>query len=39
MITIQNVSKYFDNIKALDQISANIGEGQVFGLIGTNGAG
>lgn len=39
MITIQNVSKYFDNIKALDQITANIGEGQVFGLIGTNGAG
>ena len=39
MITIQNVSKYFDNIKALDQITANIGEGHVFGLIGTNGAG
>ena len=39
MITIQNVSKYFDNLKALDQITANIGEGQVFGLIGTNGAG
>ena len=39
MITIQNVSKHFDQIKALDQISADIGEGQVFGLIGTNGAG
>ncbi len=39
MITIQNVSKYFDTVKALDKISANIGEGQVFGLIGTNGAG
>ena len=39
MITIQNVSKYFDNLKALDHITANIGEGQVFGLIGTNGAG
>ena len=39
MITIQNVSKYFDDIKALDQITANIGEGHVFGLIGTNGAG
>ena len=39
MITIQNVSKYFDDLKALDQITANIGEGQVFGLIGTNGAG
>ena len=39
MITIQNISKYFENIKALDQITATIGEGQVFGLIGTNGAG
>jgi len=39
MIQIQNVSKYFDKLKALDQITANIGEGQVFGLIGTNGAG
>lgn len=39
MITIQNVSKHFGEIRALDRISANIGEGQVFGLIGTNGAG
>jgi len=39
MIRIEKVSKYFDQIKALDQITANIGEGQVFGLIGTNGAG
>ena len=39
MIEIRNVSKYFDQIKALDNISADIGEGQVFGLIGTNGAG
>ena len=39
MIKIQNVSKHFDSIKALDQITADIGEGQVFGLIGTNGAG
>ena len=39
MINIQNVSKHFDSIKALDQITADIGEGQVFGLIGTNGAG
>ena len=39
MITIQNVSKYFGSLKALDHITANIGEGQVFGLIGTNGAG
>lgn len=39
MITIQGVTKYFDSFKALDQITATIGESQVFGLIGTNGAG
>lgn len=39
MIAIQNISKHFGEIKALDRITANIGEGQVFGLIGTNGAG
>ena len=39
MIAIQNVSKQFGSFKALDDISATINEGQVFGLIGTNGAG
>jgi len=39
MIEIQGVSKSFDSIKAIDNISATIGEGHVFGLIGTNGAG
>lgn len=39
MIEFQNVSKYFDAIKALDNVSAVIEEGHVFGLIGTNGAG
>lgn len=39
MIEINNVSKYFDGLKALDKINASIGESQVFGLIGTNGAG
>lgn len=39
MIEIKNVSKRFDNLLALDQITANINEGHVFGLIGTNGAG
>ena len=39
MIEIQNVSKSFGEIKAIDGVSASIGEGHVFGLIGTNGAG
>lgn len=39
MIEIKEVSKSFEEIKALDRVTANIGEGQVFGPIGTNGAG
>ena len=39
MIEIKNVSKTFDDIQALQQVSAEIQEGSIFGLIGTNGAG
>ena len=39
MIEAKNLSKNFDDIKALDDINATIKEGNVFGLIGTNGAG
>lgn len=39
MIEIRNVSKAFDNIKAVDDVSVSIKENTVFGLIGTNGAG
>lgn len=39
MIEIRSVSKRFGEIKALDQVSATVGEGHVFGLVGTNGAG
>ncbi|BCN31592.1 ABC transporter ATP-binding protein [Anaeromicropila herbilytica] len=39
MIEAVNVSKYFDKIKAVDQVTATIKEGNVFGLVGTNGAG
>lgn len=39
MIEVKNVSKTFDDIKAVDNISIQIKEGSVFGLIGTNGAG
>lgn len=39
MIETINVSKSYENIKAIDNISIEIKEGAVFGLIGTNGAG
>ncbi len=39
MIEIHNLTKYFDNIKAVDEVSVAIREKTVFGLIGTNGAG
>ena len=39
MIEAVNVSKSFDDIKAVDNVSLEIREGEFFGLIGTNGAG
>ncbi|MBQ9119739.1 MAG: ABC transporter ATP-binding protein [Lachnospiraceae bacterium] len=39
MIEIEQISKSFADIKAVDGISAGITEGSVYGLIGTNGAG
>ena len=39
MITLENVSKKFDDVWAVDNVSLTMQEGSVFGLIGTNGAG
>ncbi len=39
MIEIRSVTKCYDDIKAVDNISVTIKENTVFGLIGTNGAG
>ena len=39
MIETYNVTKSYDGIKAVDNISLTIKENNVFGLIGTNGAG
>ena len=39
MIELKNVSKSFDGIEALKNVSVTVREGEVFGLIGTNGAG
>lgn len=38
-LEIKNLSKSFDNIKAVDDISFSVNSGSVFGLIGRNGAG
>ena len=38
-IKIKNISKSFGNRKVLDDISINIEEGEVFGLLGPSGAG
>ena len=39
MIEIKKVSKRFDKIAAVSDVSLSIEQGQVFGLLGTNGAG
>ena len=39
MIEIKKVSKSFDKIAAVSDVSLSIEQGQVFGLLGTNGAG
>ena len=37
MITLTNVSKRFDDVWAVNKVSLTMQEGNVFGLIGTNG--
>lgn len=39
MIEINNVSKSFGSVKALDDVSFKVNQGDVFGVIGQNGAG
>jgi ABC-2 type transport system ATP-binding protein len=38
-LEIHNLSKSFGNLKAVDDVSFNVQEGSIFGLIGRNGAG
>ena len=39
MITIQNLTKRFGPLTALDHFSSTIGDGTIYGLIGSNGSG
>jgi ABC-2 type transport system ATP-binding protein len=39
MIKVDSVSKNFDDVKSLCGVTLNIGDGSVFGLIGSNGSG
>jgi ABC-2 type transport system ATP-binding protein len=38
-ITITNLTKRFDDITAIENLSLNIGRGELFGVLGPNGAG
>ena len=39
MIEVQNVTKRFDGVMALDALSLTVPQGSVYGLVGPNGAG
>ena len=39
MIRVENLSKHFGGLKAVDNVSINIAKGSITGLIGPNGAG
>lgn len=38
-LIIENMSKYYNNVKAVENITVSVERGQVFGLLGANGAG
>ena len=39
LISVQNIKKSFKNLKAVDNLSLEIKEGEIYGLLGSNGAG
>lgn len=38
-ITVENVSKRYGTVRALDRVDLTVGEGEIFGFLGPNGAG
>ena len=38
-IIVENLSKQFGHFKAVDQISFEVAQGEIFGFLGANGAG
>ncbi|MDR0506731.1 MAG: ABC transporter ATP-binding protein [Dysgonamonadaceae bacterium] len=39
MLTVNNISKKYNTVQALSNVSFNVGKGEIFGLIGPDGAG
>ena len=39
LLEVKNVTKYYGNFKAVDKLSFTVNKGEIFGLLGVNGAG
>ena len=39
MLKVEHVTKYYDNFRAVNDLSFEVKEGEIFGLLGVNGAG
>lgn len=38
MLTVKNITKMYDKLKAVDNLSFEVNDGEIFGLLGENGA-
>ncbi|MDH3382987.1 MAG: ATP-binding cassette domain-containing protein, partial [Deltaproteobacteria bacterium] len=39
LLTVEHINVYYDNIRALHDVSFAVGKGEIVALIGANGAG